>query len=81
MRARRGGAVLLGLALASAATPVSAYSPEDAGYLYYAEMVDAIHEIEADNPEIVTLFSIGQSYEGRELPQIATDRDLAAAGS
>ena len=85
--ARRRGA-LCGIAalpalvmVAAVATPVSAYPREDAGYLDYAEMVDTIHEIEAGTPEIVALFSIGQSYEGRELwaskisDNVATDED------
>ena len=55
------------LALGVFAAPASAYPVEDAGYLDYAEMVAAIHEIEASNPEIADLFSIGRSFEGREL--------------
>lgn len=45
----------------------SAYPPDDAGFLDYAEMVAAIHEIEAANRGIVDLFTIGRSHEGREL--------------
>jgi carboxypeptidase T len=52
---------------ATAATPASAYPPEDAAYLDYAEMVDAIDAIAASRPEIARIFSIGQSFEGREL--------------
>ncbi|MGH2380396.1 MAG: M14 family zinc carboxypeptidase, partial [Candidatus Limnocylindria bacterium] len=68
-RARRGGAALAALALILGVTPtpVSAFPPEDGGYLDYAEMVDAVREIAARNPETVMLFSIGRSYEGREL--------------
>lgn len=55
------------LTLGVAAVPVSAYPAEDVGYLDYAEMVAAIHEIAASNPEIAELFSIGRSFEGRDL--------------
>ncbi len=63
------------------AAPASAYPVEDAGYLDYTEMVAAVHEIEAGNPEIAELFSIGRSFEGRELwaakvsDHVETDED------
>ena len=82
-RIRRATAALLATTFAMAATvaPASAYPPEDAGYLDYAEMVTAVHEIAASNPEIVRLFSIGRSFEGRELwaakvsDNVGTDED------
>jgi hypothetical protein len=39
----------------------------DAAYHSYAEMVSEIEKVAAAHPEIVSLFSIGRSYEGREL--------------
>jgi carboxypeptidase T len=55
------------LSLGAAAAPASAFPPEDAGYLDYAEMVTVVHEIAARKPDIARVFSIGRSYEGREL--------------
>jgi hypothetical protein len=49
------------------ATPASAFPPQDAAYLDYAEMVEAIESIAARRPEIARTFSIGRSFEGREL--------------
>ncbi len=69
------------LTLGVMAPPASAYPDEDAGYLDYAEMVAAIHELAASNPEIAELFSIGRSFEGRELwaakvsDNVETDED------
>src|SRR5687768_17886004 len=53
------------LTLGVMAPPASAYPDEDAGYLDYAEMVAAIHELAASNPQIAELFSIGRSFQGR----------------
>jgi carboxypeptidase T len=39
----------------------------DAGYHNYAEMTAEIQQVAAAHPEIVSTFSIGQSYEGREM--------------
>jgi hypothetical protein len=58
------GVALVGSALAS---PVRAFPPEDAGYLDYAEMVSEIQAIAARGPGIARVFSIGRSFEGREL--------------
>lgn len=83
-RARSSGAGALlasAVMLACVAAPASAYPPEDAGYLDYAEMVTTVHEIAASKPEIVRLFSIGRSFEGRELwaakvsDNVETDED------
>lgn len=82
-RIRRPSAALLtaALMLGATATPASAYPPEDAGYLDYAEMVAAVEAIAAAKPKIVSFFSIGQSYEGRELwaarisDNVETDED------
>lgn len=43
------------------------FPPADAAYHNYAEMVSEIQQVAAAHPEIVSYFSIGQSYEGREL--------------
>ena len=65
---RAAGAFLAtALMLAALTAPASAYPAEDVGYLDYAEMVAAVHEIAASKPEIARLFSIGRSFEGREL--------------
>ena len=55
------------LVLGSHAEPVTAYPPADSGYLDYDEMATAIHQIAAAKPSIARLFSIGRTYEGREL--------------
>ena len=79
--ATRSAFLALVLMLGVTATPTSAYPPGDEAYLDYAELVDAIHAVAAENPEIVELFSIGQSYEGRELwaarisDNVGTDED------
>jgi carboxypeptidase T len=39
----------------------------DAGYHNYAEMVAEIQAVAAAHPDLVSLFSIGQSYEGRAM--------------
>lgn len=43
------------------------FPPADAAYHNYAEMVAEIQQVATAHPELVTAFSIGQSYEGREL--------------
>lgn len=52
---------------AVAAPPAVAFPPEDEAYLDYTEMVAEITSIAARGPGIAQLFSIGRSYEGREL--------------
>jgi hypothetical protein len=57
------------------------FPPTDADYHNYAEMVTEIQTVAAAHPDIVSYFSIGQSYEGRELwtakisDNVATDED------
>ncbi|MDH4137263.1 MAG: M14 family zinc carboxypeptidase, partial [Anaerolineae bacterium] len=53
--------------LLSQPVQIQAFPPEDSDYHDYAEMVAEIDQAAADHPNIVDLFSIGQSYEGREL--------------
>ena len=43
------------------------FPPADAAYHNYAEMLTEIQQVAAAHPDIVSYFSIGQSYEGREL--------------
>lgn len=57
------------------------FPPTDAAYHNYAEMVTDIQQVAAAHPDLVSTFSIGQSYEGRELwaarisDNAATDED------
>jgi carboxypeptidase T len=46
---------------------ILAFPPDDADYHDYAEMVAEINQAANDHPDLVSLFSIGQSYEGRDL--------------
>jgi carboxypeptidase T len=43
------------------------FPPADADFHNYAEMVAEIQQAESDHPAIVDVFSIGQSWEGRDL--------------
>jgi carboxypeptidase T len=43
------------------------FSPEDSDYHDYAEMVAEIGQAAAEHSNVVSLFSLGQSYEGRDL--------------
>src|SRR5262245_42461231 len=57
------------------------FPPADAAYHTYDELVAEIQSVAAAHPAIVELFSIGQSYEGRELwaakisDNVQTDED------
>ncbi len=46
---------------------VQDFPPEDSDYHDYDEMIAEINQAATDHAQIVALFSIGQSYEGREL--------------
>lgn len=71
--------------VAMAAAPTNAGGPDfpatDALYHTYPEMVDEIHAVEAARPDIVDVFSIGQSARGRDIwaakvsDNVATDED------
>ncbi len=69
MRIRRLPAALITalVLMPTMAAPASAFPPEDALYLDHAEMVSAVRETAARKPQIARVFSIGTSYEGREL--------------
>ncbi len=58
-------------ALASPAAPVAAAEPDwpasNSGYHNWPEMVGEIQQAAADYPEIVRVFSIGKSYQGRDI--------------
>jgi carboxypeptidase T len=61
---------LLALAvLAIGAAPASAadFPPKDSKYHNYAEMVADIQAVEAAHSDIVDVFSIGKSYQGRDI--------------
>lgn len=57
------------------------FPPADAAYHNYAEMTADIQAVVAAHPGIVSQFSVGQSYEGREMwaakisDNVATDED------
>lgn len=66
-RPRSAAALAATVLLIGLATPASAFPPEDARYLDYDEMVEEIHAIADRGAEIARVFSIGASFEGREL--------------
>ncbi|NOK61508.1 MAG: zinc carboxypeptidase [Chloroflexi bacterium AL-W] len=59
------------------------FPPQDSNYSNYNEMSAEIAQVASANPSIVNRFSIGQSYEGRELwvvkisDNVTTDEDEA----
>src|SRR4029079_7808134 len=55
--------------LASTAGPAAAenFPAKDSRYHTYAEMVAEIHDVAAAHPDIVSVFSIGRSYQGRDI--------------
>ena len=69
--------------LGATVAPVLAgnFPPKDSRYHTYAEMAAEIHAVAAAHPSIVQVFSIGKSYQGRELwaakisDNVATDED------
>ena len=75
---RRSAALVVGASLvlalvattgaAAAAPPVAAadFPAKDSRYHTYAEMVAVLQDTQAAHPDIVQLFSIGKSYQGRE---------------
>ena len=72
--------VVMGTAAAATAPPATAADspPDDAGYHTYDEMVLELDQAVLDHPLIVQKFSIGQSYEGRELWAAKISDNVAA---
>jgi carboxypeptidase T len=67
LRAVLGLVVLAtGLAWPAGATAAD-FPPYDSDYHSYIEMVEEIQAVEADHPDIVDVFSIGRSYEQRNI--------------
>jgi carboxypeptidase T len=62
-------ALLASAMLAVTAGPAAAanFPPQDSRYHNYAEMVAEIQAVEAARPSIVDVFSIGKSYQGRDI--------------
>jgi hypothetical protein len=58
---------LLGPARAPAAGQAKAFPPADSGYHDYAEMSAEVQAVASAYPSLVRRFSIGRSYQGREL--------------
>ena len=65
------GAFALGVALLASVAPVPAaaadFPARDSRYHNYAEMVADITATQAAHPDIVKVFSIGKSYQGRDI--------------
>jgi len=72
--------VLMAGATAATASPATAadFPPDDAGYHTYDEMVLELDQAVLDHPLIVQKFSIGRSYEGRELWAAKISDNVAA---
>jgi carboxypeptidase T len=76
-------AMLAAVVLAATAGPAAAgnFPPKDSRYHTYAEMVADIKAVEAARPSIVDVFSIGKSYQGRDIwaakisDNVKTDED------
>lgn len=67
------------LMVSVAAPPVAAadFPAKDSGYHTYDEMAAEVAQVEADHPAIAQRFSIGQSYQGRELWAIKISDNVA----
>jgi hypothetical protein len=82
-RITAAAAVLAATVLALTTGPVAAanFPPRDSRYHNFAEMVAEIKAVEAAKPSIVDVFSIGKSYQGRDIwtakisDNVATDED------
>src|SRR4029450_9685484 len=78
-------AALVGLLLLTLVAPVAVHAanfpPADSRYHSYAEMVAALDKAVAAHPTIVRKFSIGKSYQGRDIwaakisDNVATDEN------
>jgi len=77
------GPVLAVACIALSAVPAAAadFPPQDSRYHSYPEMVADIQAVEAAHPDIVHVFSIGKSYQGRDIwaakisDNVATDEN------
>jgi carboxypeptidase T len=77
------GALAVAAFIAITAAPAAAadFPAKDSLYHSYAEMVTEIHAVAAAHPDIVRVFSIGRSYQGREIwaakvsDNVATDEN------
>ena len=82
MHRRTAPLAVLGLLLLALAAPSSAaaadFPPKDSGYHNYAEMVAEIKKAETDHPDIVDVFSIGKSYQNRNIWSAPLSEILAA---
>ena len=67
LRHRSAAALAATVLLFGLATSASAFPPQDARYLDYDEMVEEINAIAGRGVGIARVFSIGESYEGRDL--------------
>ena len=63
------GILAAAAAVATSAGPAHAenFPAKDSLYHTYAEMVTEIHAVAAAHPDIVSVFSIGKSYQGRDI--------------
>ena len=63
------GILAAAAAMATSAAPAHAenFPAKDSRYHTYAEMVAEIHDVAAAHPDIVSVFSIGRSYQGRDI--------------
>ena len=59
--------VLLLVTVAPAPTAAANFPPQDSLFHNYAEMVADIKAVQAAHPDIVQVFSIGKSYQGRDI--------------
>jgi carboxypeptidase T len=55
------------VAVMAAPAAAADFPPRDSLYHSYPEMVSDIHAVEAAHPDIVHVFSIGKSYQGRDI--------------
>ena len=69
---------LLGPARAPAAAEPRAFPPADSGYHDYAEMSAEVADVAAAYPSLVQRFSVGHSYQGRELWAAKVSDNVAA---
>lgn len=53
------------------------FEPEDAGYHTYSEMAAELLQVQTDHPSLVQRFSLGRSYQGRELWAVKITRDVS----